>query len=153
MNNKEIVERLKSLVQLDIDAVHAYGQAIEHIDVPNVQEQVIVFQGDHERHINDLSAVIRNLGEAPPEFTKDFRGFLLEGFTFIRSMTGTEGALKALKSGEELTNKKYSEARSWDLPMNILSVVQRNYEDEQRHLHYVNQAITERVWETEAAKR
>ncbi len=153
MNNKEIAERLKSLVQLDIDAVHAYGQAIEHIDVPNVREQVVAFQGDHERHINDLSSVVRNLGEAPPELTKDFKGFLLKAFTSIRSMTGTEGALKALKSGEELTNKKYSEARTWDLPVNILSIVQRNYEDEQRHLHYVNQAITDRVWETEAAKK
>lgn len=153
MDDREIAKRLSDLCQLDIDAVHAYGKAIEHIDIPEVRDQIIKFQNDHERHITDLSGIIRRLGHEPPEFSKDFKGFLLEGFTALRGVTGSEGALKALKSGEEMTNKKYSEARSWEMPLDIVSVIQNNYEDEQRHLHYVNQAIDSRIWETAAVKR
>jgi rubrerythrin len=153
MDDREIASRLKDLVQVDIDAVHAYGQAIENIDVPDVREQCIKFQSDHERHVTDLSAIIRRLGVEPPEFTRDFKGFLLEAFTAIRGITGTEGALKALRTGEEMTNKRYSEARSWEMPLDIVSEIQTNYEDEQRHLHYINQAIDSRIWETAAAKK
>ncbi len=153
MDDREIASRLKRLAQLDIDAVHAYGQAIKHIDMPDVREHCTRFQGEHERHVTDLSGIIRRLGEEPPEFSRDFKGFLLQGFTAIRGLTGTEGALKALKTGEEMTNKKYSEALSWEMPLDIVSFIQRNYEDEQRHLHYVNQAIDSRIWETAAAKK
>ncbi|MBZ0155866.1 MAG: PA2169 family four-helix-bundle protein [Alphaproteobacteria bacterium] len=153
ISDRDIIEKLQDLVQVDIDAVHAYGQAIEKIDIVSVREQVIRFQEDHQRHISDLSAVIRRLGGEPPKFSKDFKGFLLEGFTAVRSITGTEGALKALKSGEDFTNKRYSDARSWSLPMDILSIIQSNYEDEQRHLHYVEQAINDRVWETAGVTR
>ena len=153
MENKEMIEKLTDLVKLDIDAVHAYGQAIKHIDISDVREQVVKFQGDHERHVTNLSEAIRLLGGQPPEFSRDFKGYLLEGFTALRSMTGTEGALKALKSAEEMTNKKYSEARSWNVPMDVLSIIQGNYEDEQRHLSYVNQCISDRVWEVAEVKR
>ncbi|MFO0753635.1 MAG: DUF2383 domain-containing protein [Thermodesulfovibrionales bacterium] len=153
MRDRDIVGKLKDLVQVDIDAVHAYGQAIEKIDIASVREKVIRFQEDHQRHISDLSAVIGRLGGEPPKFSRDFKGFLLEGFTAMRSMTGTEGALKALKSGEEFTNKRYGDARSWNLPTDILSIIQNNYEDEQHHLQYVKQAINDRVWETAGAAR
>ena len=153
MDSKEIIGKLTDLVKLDIDAVHAYGQVIKNVDIHDVREQIVKFQGDHERHITDLSDAIRSLGGQPPEFSKDFKGYLLEGFTSLRSMTGTEGSLKALKSAEEMTNKKYGNARSWDMPANVMSIIQRNYEDEQRHLSYVNQCISDRVWEVVGAKK
>ncbi|HEX8950115.1 MAG TPA: DUF2383 domain-containing protein [Dissulfurispiraceae bacterium] len=153
MDKKEMIDNLSDLVKVDIDAVHAYGQVIKHIDITSVREQLVNFQGDHERHIKDLSRVIRNLGGEPPEFSRDFKGYVLQGFAALRSMTGDEGALKALKSGEEFTNKRYHEARSWDLPADIISIIESNYEDEQRHLNYVNQAINDKVWETAAAKK
>lgn len=147
MNDQDIIDKLQDLCQLDIDAFHAYGKAIEHIDAPMLREQIAKFQSDHERHVSDLSAIIRRLDGEPPEFSRDFKGFLLEGFTALRSMTGTEGAMKALKSAEEMTNKRYGDARSWDMPLDIISVIQSNFEDEQRHIHYVEQAIDNRVWE------
>lgn len=147
MDDKEIIEKLSSLCQLDIDAFHAYGRALEHIEAAMLRDQIAKFQSDHERHVTDLSALISRLGGQPPEFSRDFKGFLLEGFTALRSMTGTEGAMKSLKSAEEMTNKRYGDARSWDMPLDIISLIQSNFEDEQRHLHYVEQSIDNRVWE------
>ena len=152
MDNATVAENLGSLVQLDIDAVHAYDQAIKRIEVSTVREQLVRFRGDHERHITELSDYIRSIGEEPPEYSRDFKGFLIEGFTAIRSSTGTEGALKAMKSNEQKTNKDYNEALSWELPAEARTIVQRNYDDERRHLRYVEQCLDQCVWETASAR-
>lgn len=150
MDRKELAEKLGNLIQLNVDAVHAYEQAIERIDVTLVRERLREFQADHERHIEVLSIHVRQIGEVPPERSRDLKGFLIEGFTAIRSMTGTEGALKAMESNEETTNKHYSEALSCDLPPDSRSIVERNYADERRHLAYVREALSTRVWEKAA---
>jgi uncharacterized protein (TIGR02284 family) len=148
--NQKGMDTLKSLMQLDIDAVHAYSQAIDKIDHARVREQLIAFRRDHERHIADLSDVIVRLGGDPPERARDFKGFLIEGFTALRSMTGTEGALKAMKGNEETTNKHYRDALELDFSPDVRAIVQRNYGDEKRHLAYVEDALADRVWEQAA---
>lgn len=148
-NVSEIIDNLNSLVQLDIDAVRAYQQAIDEIDISNVRDPLISFRQDHERHINDLSDAVRKLGGQPPEVKPDFKGFLLEGFTAIRSKTGTEGALRAMKINEKITNKAYRNAMAWVLPPDVYDVVRRNRDDEQRHLHAIDRMIQQRVWEEE----
>lgn len=147
MNEKNLIDRLSSLMQLDIDAVHAYGQAIDNIKDPAIKNELSMFRDDHERHISDLSLAITNLGGKPPEHSRDFKGFLIEGFTALRSVTGTEGALKAMKGNEELTNKTYREALNLQLPPDARDIVERNYHDEQRHLAYINRVLASRSWE------
>lgn len=145
--SKNVVHCLQSLAQLDIDAIHAYSSAIERIDLSDVKKQLIHFRADHERHVSDLSTLIGKLGGNPPKTTLDFKGFLIQGFTAIRSMIGNESALKAMKMNEELTNKNYYEALEFDLQPDVKAVVQKNYEDERRHLKYIRQCIENRVWE------
>ena len=147
MDTKDMVKRLSSLVQLDIDAAHSYGQAIDEIDVQSIRQQITQFRDDHLRHINELSEIIRNYGETPPEYSRDIKGFVLEGFTAIRSLTGTEGALKALHTNEKITNRMYADARTWDLLSDAKNIVEINYSDEQRHIRYLEEAIENRLWE------
>jgi hypothetical protein len=64
---------------------------------------------------------------------------------------GTEGALKAMKGNEELTNRTYSNALGKGFPVDVLAVLQKNYADEQRHLAAINQWIGIRVWEQAGA--
>lgn len=135
--NESALKDIKSLVQLDIDAVFAYEQALRHIEDPEIHARISEFKNDHERHIQDLSQVLQSNGEKPPERSKDFKGYLIEGMTRLRSVTGTEGALKAMKTNEETTNKKYENALSWELPDEIHQLIQRNREDERRHLEYI----------------
>lgn len=150
MENREIAKELKSLCQLDIDAIHAYNETLHHLDLKEVKNTVEKFKGDHERHVKDLSALIRSLGEEPPSFKPDIKGYMLDVFTKIRSLTGNEGAIKSLKSGEDLTNKRYGEAVKKAFPANIKEIVQRNFRDEERHLHYIEQAIKDQVWKKAA---
>ncbi len=145
MDNKEIAKKLGSLAQLDIDAVHAYKEAIDKVEDPQVRENLVRYREDHERHISELSAEIRRLGETPPDFSPDFKGFFIQGFTSLRSMTGTEGALNAMHTNEKLTNKNYSEASGWNLPTNIQTIVNLAYEDEKRHLEYIEMELKKRA--------
>lgn len=150
MENSDIIKELKSLCQLDIDAVHAYNECLHHIDVPEVKRQIEQYRADHERHIKDLSALIHSYKEKAPEFSPDLKGYMLDVFSKIRSLSGTEGALKSLKGGENLTNKRYAKAIDLDFPANIRSVIERNYRDEQRHLTYVEECIDNKVWKKAA---
>ncbi|MBI3542897.1 MAG: DUF2383 domain-containing protein [Deltaproteobacteria bacterium] len=143
----DLVSCLESLAKLDVDAVHAYTSAIERIDIPDVKQRLTAFRVDHERHISELSVFIERLGGTAPTRTPDLKGFLIQGFTAIRSMMGNEEAIKAMQSNEELTNKHYAEALTFELPDDIRIVVQKNRDDERRHLDYVKRCIDDRVWE------
>ncbi len=150
MDNKEIADKLISICQLDIDAIHAYAKSNKNIEQSDIKNSIARFQGDHERHVKELSDMIRSYGGQPPEFSKDFKGFLLQAFASVRSVTGTEGALKALRSGEVMTNKSYGDAVSQNFPPLVMVLLKRNYEDEQRHLAYIDQCLNTRAWEKAA---
>lgn len=138
----DLTTRLKYLIQIDIDAAHAYTQAILGIDVPEIRERLSQFRGDHERHIRELSDVVRHLGGTPPSFDTDVMGFLIEGFTAIGTGLGTQGALMAMRANEGLTNAAYASAREEkNLPADIRRLVVRNFADEQRHAAYIAEAL------------
>jgi len=141
MNNNEICDYLNKLIQLDFDASRAYKQAIDEIDDPQVKATIRTFQADHDRHCSDLSYKVETLGGTPIELKRDIKGAFLEGLTAIRSATGTDGALKAMESNEKLTNKKYSQAMEQDFPFDVKDVIRRNYDDEQRHLAYIQEEL------------
>ena len=141
MDNKEIAKKLSSLVQLDIDAVHAYKEAIEKTEDLQVREKLSLFRKDHERHITELSAEIRRMGEEPPDFSPDFKGYMIQGFTSMRSLSGTKGALNAMHTNEMLTNKTYKEASGWGLPPNVQQMINLAYDDERRHIEYIKATL------------
>jgi uncharacterized protein (TIGR02284 family) len=149
MDTQEIVKRLIDLCQLDIDASNAYEQAIKNVDDANIRQKLEQFRGDHERHVNDLSSHIRRHGGEPPEHKPGVKGFVLQGFTAIRSAIGTESALKAMRSNENLTNRTYADALEWDTPDDVKQLIRKNYEDEQRHLRYIEDCLRDRPWEAQ----
>ncbi|HBG26513.1 MAG: hypothetical protein A2Y10_00955 [Planctomycetes bacterium GWF2_41_51] len=142
---EEIYEKLSSLIQLDIDAANAYDQAIEKCDDALVREHLETYKEDHQRHIDELSAYLTDYDMEPPEEKPDFKGVLIEGFTAMRSVTGTEGALKAMRTNEKLTNKKYNEAMDWDVDLDAKDIIMRGYEDEKTHLIYIEEQLSVRT--------
>jgi uncharacterized protein (TIGR02284 family) len=141
------VKLLDSLIKLDTDAVSAYQSAINELGAdPQSQQKLREFMGDHERHIRDLTSEVAKLGATPAKATPDLKGFFLKGFTAIRSAMGVEQALKAMQTNEELTNRNYHDAlQNPVLPASARAVVQRNYEDEQRHLRWINERIARKA--------
>lgn len=147
MSHADLAKQLIKLAQLDIDAVNAYEQALKNIEHADIHANISQFKNDHIQHIDDLATAIRSLGGEPPERTLGIKGFMIAGFTAIRSATGTQGALKAMQSNEKLTNSTYEKALSWESPPNIKMLIEKNYADEKRHLAYINDVLATKPWE------
>lgn len=147
MNKSDLIDGLNNLIKLDIDAVNAYDQAIGNAEDAAVKEKLGLFRADHERHIGDLSMTVRSLGGTPTDRSPDFKGWLIEGMTYLRSSTGTEGALKAMQTNENLTNRRYADAAEWDAPADVKSLLTKHYGDEKNHKTWIDGAIDSRIWD------
>ena len=137
MNEKNLIEALSNLVQLHMDAVQAYDQALKEIDDPIIRDRLLKFQDDHRNHIGRLSKKIEALGGQPPEYSQDIKGYVIEAFAAIRSFTGLKGALAAMKTIEEITNRYYGEVVSWDAPSAVKEVLRTFFSEEKVHLDYI----------------
>jgi uncharacterized protein (TIGR02284 family) len=142
MKTEDVIEKLQDLVHLDYDAAQAYDHAIAKVDILTVRSELSVFKQDHERHITDLTRLIKALGGAP-KVARDVKGYLIEGMTALQSALGTKMALKAMRTNEKLTNKVYEETLEAPLPANVRAVVERNRDDERLHLDYIERALDE----------
>jgi uncharacterized protein (TIGR02284 family) len=140
------IRAVQDLIHLDMDAIKAYEQAIKACDHENVAAQLRSFQGDHQRHVNDLSEELRKLGEQPDVRT-DIKGFFIEAFTAVTAH-GTKSALLAMRGNETLTTARYKAALDLqDLPDSTKEVIRKNYADEQRHLEWIKMALDQKIWE------
>lgn len=128
-----VCDRLNKLIQLDVDAACTYREAIAHVDDNDVRADLQAFLRDHERHVSELSSIIRELGGTPLEAHRDFKGALLEGMTKLRSRS-TLGALRAMRTNEKLTNRVYAKANEKFMPPIGQVMVTENLADERRHL-------------------
>jgi uncharacterized protein (TIGR02284 family) len=137
MTDNDFIQTLSNLVQLDIDAVHAYSQALKEIDDPIIKDRLRKFQDDHHDHISGLSEHIEKLGGQAPSRSQDFKGYVIEAFAAIRSFTGQKGALKALKSTEEITNRYYGEVVSSSASADTKEMLRAYFSDEKVHLEYI----------------
>ncbi len=141
MDNKEVVERLGSLMRLDHDAVLAYNRAIDDIATRSIKAALQRFRSDHERHVGNLSDMVRNEGGEPPSLSRDARGVFLEGMTAVQSEMGERAALKACETGEKYVNYKYNQAVNDDFPRHVKQLLERNYDDEKHHLAYIQERL------------
>jgi uncharacterized protein (TIGR02284 family) len=143
------IRTLQDLIHLDMDAINAYQKAIDACEHESVASQLRSFQNDHRRHVKDLTAELTKLGEKADVRT-DVKGFFIEGFTALTSR-GTHSALMSMKGNERLTTSKYQAALELqDLPVSAKQLLQTNYQDEVRHLRWIEDALTRKVWEQPA---
>jgi rubrerythrin len=135
-----VCDHLNKLLQLDVDAACTYREALAHVDESTVRHDLETFLSDHERHVRELSGVIRDLGGVPLVPHRDFKGAVLEGMTKLRSR-GTLGALRAMRMNERLTNRTYNKALDKFMPPIGQVIVMENLNDERRHLAVISAHI------------
>lgn len=146
MAEKEEVAKLRSLAQLDADAIGAYDAAISRVNVQLVRERLDDFRGDHVRHLQDLNAFIQRFGGQPVELRPDFKGTAMTAVTAVSSLMGTEAALVAMLGNEEFTNRAYELALAFDWSPEVRGAIQKNREDERRHVTWIREAVRHRPW-------
>ena len=141
MNKNLIKTRLRELPQLDIDAAHAYDQALGKIQDESIRSQLSQCREDHLKHLEALSPMLHGMGVIPPEYSSEFKSFLTSGFTSLRYISGTSGTLKALLANEKLIHQKYREAEELEMEGELSTLIKTHLEDENRHLSYLDEAI------------
>ena len=141
----QAIEIMNEQIHLDMDAIAAYDEAIDACETAEFKLKLGEFKGDHERHVQDLAECIRACG-GEPDIRRDVKGFFIQGFTSITSM-GDRSALYAMRMNEQLTNRSYDAALNHELPDRVRDVLERNRDDERRHLAWIQGVIDVRAWE------
>jgi len=143
-NELQLVAKLRSLIVLDFDAVSAYQAAIDRLEGGLYKRTLRKFQSDHERHIEELSPLVHELGGRAPTGT-DAKMLLILGKLIVGQLAGDRGVLAALDGNEDNTNDAYAAAASClTLPPHIAVVLSRGLSDERRHRAWLERALCQR---------
>ena len=81
------------------------------------KEAFSAFKDDHQRHVAELGAIVRQEGDTPPS-KGDMKRLLTEGKVVLAALAGDKAILRAMKSNEDDTNAAYERATGrTDLPV------------------------------------
>jgi uncharacterized protein (TIGR02284 family) len=143
-NQRELVQLLNNLIELDFDAIEAYKAAIERLVDTGDKAQLGQFLEDHRRHVSDLSTLVAGL-QGTPATHADMKQVLTKGKVVLGGLIGDKAILQAMKSNEDDTNRAYEKATARSgIPAHIREVLERNLQDERRHRAWMEQRIVGR---------
>ncbi len=149
MFSQDVKRVLNDLILLDHDAIDAYDQAIQRLNDGEAKNALTQFRGDHVRHVEELSRILKMGGIEPPG-EGDWMSILTQGKVVLGSLMGDEMILQAMLSNEQTTNQKYEEAlRTRGLAEDARRIVVANLQDERRHRSWLEARL--RVRERRAA--
>jgi rubrerythrin len=138
-----LTAELNDLLRLDHDAVQAYTLAIKLLENPDYKRQLEEFRADHQRHIDELSQLIRSRDGVPLDLPHLSSGPFKLAVQTIGAAGGDRTALLAFKANERQVRDKYRRSARVQHPADVTSVLARGAEDEARHYEWV----LETLWE------
>jgi hypothetical protein len=140
---KDVVARLNALIRLDHDAIAAYKVAVLELRSPRDVDRIRAALADHRRHVDDLALLVRNLGGEPASH-RDLRQLLAGGPPPIRPSGLPSGPieeraiLEAIHKNEQGCLEAYESAASQPgIPVDVRESMERNRNDERRHLMWL----------------
>jgi len=102
----KLVDSVKSLIELDYDAIEAYQAAIDNIENTQYKNQLEKFCNDHRRHVDKLSLLLEERG-IKVNLGPDTKQWLTKGKVGMVHLLGDKAVLEAMLSNEEDTNSAY----------------------------------------------
>jgi bacterioferritin (cytochrome b1) len=136
--NAALVAELNDLLQLDHDAVNAYTIAINSLENESWRQSLVRYRGDHERHIEELTAHIRSLDGTPVELPHLPSGVFKSAVQAAGAVGGDRAILLAFKSNEGQVRDKYRRAANAGHPAPTADLLRRNANDEATHYDWVS---------------
>ena len=137
----ELSDFLKSLLELEYDAIAAYTKAIERLDELSFKLKFEQFRSDHERHTRTIADCLLRLGADPPE-RADVKVILTQGKVVIGKLAGDRGILMAMRSNENDTNKAYERSTArHDLEHELRGILSQGLADERRHRAWIEDQL------------
>jgi hypothetical protein len=135
-----LIAWLNDLLQLDHDAIAAYGIALKELDSAQLKSELERHLADHERHIIELERHIETLGGMSIPLPHASGVFKLAAQAAVAA--GSDKAvLLAFKANEMQVRDKYARASERDMPPEIGNTVRRAAADERRHYEWAVRSL------------
>ncbi len=116
--------------------------AIDKLANNDIKAQMQEFKKDHERHIEDLAAVLRKHFEEVPT-GPDGKQWLTKGKVFLASAVGDKAILMAMNDNETDTNTAYTRIFGRDdIWEDAKEAIRKGMEDEKRHKDVIEKLIS-----------
>ncbi|HEX7089834.1 MAG TPA: ferritin-like domain-containing protein [Longimicrobiales bacterium] len=138
-----LVAELNDLLQLDHDAVQAYNIAIDCVSEERLREPLMAFRADHERHIQELTSLIRAQGGIPLEIAHIPTGMFKSAVQRAGATRGDRALLLTFKANERQVRDKYRRHADRDHPPDVQAVLARAALDEERHYAWALEVLDE----------
>jgi hypothetical protein len=138
----ELLATLNDLLELDHDAVAAYGIAIHAVQRPDWRDDLVRFRADHERHIQALTRLILAHGGEPAGHPHIPTGLFKSAVQAAGALGSDRELLLAFKSNEGQVRDRYRTAAEQDHPVDVAEVLVTHARDEERHYVWVAAALT-----------
>jgi hypothetical protein len=135
---------LNDLIELNRDMVEVIVWALSRVDRPGDRSLLTSFLEDHERHLQALSALARELGGCPGAAVearpRPVKGRMPSGW-----LVGDRAILEAMKAIEEDACSAYERAASREgLPEGTRKVLEESLKIERRHRDWVEEQLDAR---------
>ena len=136
-NETTMGDLVENLLLLEHDAIAAYEQTIARLENASWKQQVSAFKADHDRHVQELTALASRIGARVPQ-QGDMKQMLTTGKVALASMMGDKTILSAMRTNEEDTVTAYDRAsRNQDATPEARQIFQRAHADELRHREWM----------------
>ncbi|WP_207458144.1 ferritin-like domain-containing protein [Azospirillum sp. SYSU D00513] len=132
---------LTDLLQLEHDALPAYSVAISGLRTPEFREALTSFREDHERHVRELTALIRDLNGMPIAMPHLPTGLFKLAVQTAGLPGGERAVLLAFLSNEWQSKEKYARHAARPHPPEVAALLNRCAEDEARHYDWACGAL------------
>jgi hypothetical protein len=146
MTEDQIVYKVRALMQVEVDALRAFDEAMRVIDHAATCARLASFRADHLQHLRDLI----HGTQVEIGVTLDVPAPDPDSVVTVGRADDTRKALCALRISKWVTLRVYDDAAARGLPGALREAAVRHRRDEARHLAWLDQALATRSWEHES---
>lgn len=109
--NKEVVSKIKKLIQTNTDRVAGYQKALEHTNDPHLKSIFEQNRDQSSRYLSELRPIVSQFG-SESELNTSTGGDLFRGWMDIKdafSANSSKAVLQWCEKGEDVAKKNYEE--------------------------------------------
>jgi uncharacterized protein (TIGR02284 family) len=131
----EVVKKLQELTQYEIDGSFLLSQCIDNLKSQDLKTKLLPMKNDCETMISDLAAFVTKYGGTVPEYSKDFKGYFMNGYTAVRGAITDKGTLNALHTNLDFILKAFKKAANKnEFPSDVNDALKKMIEKKERSL-------------------
>ena len=135
-------DAMNDVLELEYDALEAYKTAIHKLENKEYQNQLKEFRADHEKHIKEISSLLKSKNIKPVSGPDSGKQWLAKGKVHLANLFGDKAILQAMISNEKDTNTAYerilTHKHRWsEAHDTLLSAL----EDEEYHKDWLEQTV------------